>query len=234
MARASGRHAVHVSSVAVYGQTSGRMDAAGPLKGTIRPDNFYGRSKRLAEEAATAMHDSGRLQVTIVRPSAVYGERDRLFAPTLGPGTPPSGCAGDGPWRQYGTGGVRWKRGGRCGLGVGREGVWERLQLGRGLPSDPARASRGTRPGAQPLADAGLLAGSSRAGRSPVGRRCPFHGTRAPRAVWSEGSAPRIQREPVFVRAGTGSARLATLRTTRVGIAQNGAVATRPSGQRGN
>ena len=82
-ARAGVRHAVHVSSVAVYGQTSGPMDGAGPLKGTIRPDNFYGQSKRLAEEAATAMHDSGRLQVTIVRPSAVYGERDRLFAPTL-------------------------------------------------------------------------------------------------------------------------------------------------------
>ena len=77
------RHVVHVSSVAVYGQTSGPMDGAGPLKGTIRLDNFYGRSKRLAEEAATAMHDSGRLQVTIVRPSAVYGERDRLFAPNL-------------------------------------------------------------------------------------------------------------------------------------------------------
>ena len=82
-ARAGVRHAVHVSSVAVYGQTSGPMDGTGPLKGTIRPDNFYARSKRLAEEAASAMHDSGRLQVTIVRPSAVYGERDRLFAPKL-------------------------------------------------------------------------------------------------------------------------------------------------------
>ena len=82
-ARAGVCHAVHVSSVAVYGRTSGPIDEVGPLEGTIRPDNFYGRSKRLAEEAAAAMHDSGRLPVTIVRPSAVYGERDRLFAPTL-------------------------------------------------------------------------------------------------------------------------------------------------------
>ena len=82
-ARAGVSRAVHVSSVAVYGQTSGPIDGAGPPEGTIRPGNHYGRSKRLAEEAAAAIHDSGRLQVTIVRPSAVYGERDRLFAPTL-------------------------------------------------------------------------------------------------------------------------------------------------------
>jgi dihydroflavonol-4-reductase len=84
-ARAGVRHTVHVSSVAVYGQTPGgdSLDGAGPLEGTIRPDNFYGRSKRLAEEAAAGMHESGRMQVTIVRPSVVYGERDRLFTPML-------------------------------------------------------------------------------------------------------------------------------------------------------
>ena len=82
-ARAGVRHAVHVSSVAVYGQTSGPMDGVTPLEGTIRPDNLYARSKRLAEEVATKIHESGRMQVTIVRPSAVYGERDRLFAPNL-------------------------------------------------------------------------------------------------------------------------------------------------------
>ena len=49
----------------------------------VRSGDFYGRSKRLAEEAAAGMHESGRMQVTIVRPSAVYGERDRRFAPTL-------------------------------------------------------------------------------------------------------------------------------------------------------
>ena len=82
-AQAGVRHAVHVSSVAVYGQTSRPMDGVGPLEGTIRPDNLYARSKRLAEEVATKIHDSGRMQVTIVRPSAIYGERDRLFAPNL-------------------------------------------------------------------------------------------------------------------------------------------------------
>ena len=82
-ARAGVSHAVHVSSVAVYGRTSGSMDESGPLDGIIAPDDFYGHSKRLAEEAAAGIHESGRMQVTIVRPSAVYGERDRLFAPNL-------------------------------------------------------------------------------------------------------------------------------------------------------
>ena len=62
---------------------SGPMDGSGPLEGTIPSDNFYGRSKRLAEEAASEIHESGRMQVTIVRPGVVYGERDRLFAPLL-------------------------------------------------------------------------------------------------------------------------------------------------------
>ena len=82
-ARAGVRHAVHVSSVAVYGQTSAPMDGSGPLEGIIPPDNLYARSKRLAEEAAAETHESGRMQVTIVRPGVVYGERDRLFAPLL-------------------------------------------------------------------------------------------------------------------------------------------------------
>ncbi len=37
----------------------------------------------MAEEAASEIHESGRMQVTIVRPGVVYGERDRLFAPLL-------------------------------------------------------------------------------------------------------------------------------------------------------
>ncbi len=82
-ARAGVRHFVHVSSVAVYGRTSGAVDGAGPLLGSIESDNFYARSKRLAEEAATKVHESGRMQVTILRPGVVYGERDRLFAPKL-------------------------------------------------------------------------------------------------------------------------------------------------------
>jgi nucleoside-diphosphate-sugar epimerase len=49
----------------------------------MRPGHRYGRSKRLAEEVAAEIHESGRLEVTVVRPGVVYGERDRLFVPNL-------------------------------------------------------------------------------------------------------------------------------------------------------
>ena len=195
-AQAGVRHAVHVSSVAVYGQTSGPMDGVGPLEGTIRPDNLYARSKRLAEEVATKIHDSGRMQVTIVRPSAVYGKRDRLFAPNLArllriPVVPVMG-RGDNTIPVVYAGNVA------AGVvsGLGREGVWERVQFGRGLPTDPAGASGGTRPGARPLPDLCLPAGGSRAGWSTLGGRCPFHGARSPWAVCSKGSASRTRRNP--------------------------------------
>jgi nucleoside-diphosphate-sugar epimerase len=81
--RAGVRHAVHVSSVAVYGNTTGTMDGTGALDGVIPPQNLYARSKRLAESAAAEIHAAGPMQVTIVRPSVIYGERDRLFAPKL-------------------------------------------------------------------------------------------------------------------------------------------------------
>ncbi len=82
-ARASVEHAVHVSSVAVYGQVIGDRDGESPLDGLLRPRDLYARSKRMAEEVAMDVHASGRLSVTSVRPSVVYGERDRLFAPRL-------------------------------------------------------------------------------------------------------------------------------------------------------
>lgn len=76
-------HAVHVSSVAVYGQVAGERDEDAPLDGLLRPRDLYARSKRMAEEEAVKVHRSGRLSVTRVRPSVVYGERDRLFTPRL-------------------------------------------------------------------------------------------------------------------------------------------------------
>lgn len=82
-ARAGLRHAVHVSSVAAYGEVAAGVSEDGPLDGHLRPRDLYGRSKRMAEAEARELHESGRMDVTIVRPSAVYGERDRLFAPKL-------------------------------------------------------------------------------------------------------------------------------------------------------
>jgi UDP-glucose 4-epimerase len=47
--------------------------------------DLYARSKRQAEDAARAVERTRGLPVVVVRPSAVYGERDRLLAPALAP-----------------------------------------------------------------------------------------------------------------------------------------------------
>lgn len=81
--RAGVPHAVHVSSVAVYGHAHPPTSEDAPINGPLRPTNLYARSKREAEHAAMEVHERGRTSVTVVRPAAVYGERDRLFAPKL-------------------------------------------------------------------------------------------------------------------------------------------------------
>jgi len=82
-ARAGVSHAVHVSSVAVYGTREGPVDEETPLDADLPRDDLYGRSKREAEQSARAVEAETGLPVTVLRPSAVYGERDRLFAPAL-------------------------------------------------------------------------------------------------------------------------------------------------------
>ena len=76
-------HVVHVSTVAVYGGLRGEKDEDTPIDTPIPPGDVYARSKREAEEVARGIEERRGLPVTIVRPSAVYGERDRLMAPAL-------------------------------------------------------------------------------------------------------------------------------------------------------
>lgn len=76
-------HAVHVSSVAVYGGAPGEVDETTPIDGPIPAGDLYARSKREAEKEARAIEATEGLPVTVVRPSAVYGERDRLMLPAL-------------------------------------------------------------------------------------------------------------------------------------------------------
>lgn len=77
------RHVLHVSSVAVYGTLEGPVDESAPLEGALPEGDLYARSKREAEEVVRRLELELRLPVTIVRPSAVYGERDRLMVPAL-------------------------------------------------------------------------------------------------------------------------------------------------------
>jgi nucleoside-diphosphate-sugar epimerase len=76
-------HGVHLSSVAVYGSVSGSVDESSPTDSDLPPGDLYARSKREAEGVARGIEEKRGFPVTILRPSAVYGERDRLMAPAL-------------------------------------------------------------------------------------------------------------------------------------------------------
>ena len=64
--------------------TSGEGDTAAcestPCNVDFRRDTYYESAKVLAEEAAFKYHHQGRIQVSVIRPGAVYGPRDRLVA----------------------------------------------------------------------------------------------------------------------------------------------------------
>jgi 2-alkyl-3-oxoalkanoate reductase len=80
---AGARHVVHLSTVAVYGGVSRPTDETAPIDTPIPPGDLYTRSKREAEEVVLGIQERRGLPVTIVRPSAVYGERDRLLTPAI-------------------------------------------------------------------------------------------------------------------------------------------------------
>lgn len=76
-------HALHVSSVAVYGPAEAPVHEDTPIDSIIPASDLYARSKREAEEVARGIERIKNLPVSIVRPSAIYGERDRLMVPAL-------------------------------------------------------------------------------------------------------------------------------------------------------
>jgi nucleoside-diphosphate-sugar epimerase len=82
-AQAGVGHAVHVSSVAVYGPVGAPVDESHALDVPLPAGDLYGRSKREAETEARRVEAEYGLAVTVVRPSAVYGERDRLLTPRI-------------------------------------------------------------------------------------------------------------------------------------------------------
>jgi len=81
---------LQLSSVAVYGPAA-RYDAARHGQRTdertilapISERAFYARSKRESEELVLRAHSEGRVWATAVRPTVVYGPRDRQFVPRM-------------------------------------------------------------------------------------------------------------------------------------------------------
>lgn len=74
------RRAVHLSSVAVYGLPEGEVDESFPSDRPLRPGERYARSKREAERVVVEASGDVDVEVAVLRPVALYGERDRLFS----------------------------------------------------------------------------------------------------------------------------------------------------------
>jgi nucleoside-diphosphate-sugar epimerase len=83
-AQAKVRRFIHVSSISVYGHIDGEgmvFDETTPLGQKLHRWSYYSRAKIAAEELAWRYHSEHGLAVTVIRPSWLYGERDRA---TLG------------------------------------------------------------------------------------------------------------------------------------------------------
>jgi len=85
-AASAGARLLHLSSVAVYGP-EGRYSAGGKKTdedspfATLPEGAYYARSKRESEQLVLAAHASGKIWATAVRPTVIYGRRDRQFVP---------------------------------------------------------------------------------------------------------------------------------------------------------
>jgi len=83
-AAAAGARLLHLSSVAVYDDShryaTAPTDESTPLT-PVASGSFYARSKREAEDVVMQAHAAGRVWATAVRPTVIYGRRDRQFVP---------------------------------------------------------------------------------------------------------------------------------------------------------
>ena len=81
-----GARLMHLSSVAVYGP-EGRYSDGGKKTdedspfATLPDGAYYARSKRESEQLVLAAHAAGKIWATAVRPTVIYGRRDRQFVP---------------------------------------------------------------------------------------------------------------------------------------------------------
>lgn len=79
-AEAGVRRFLHISSISVYGYVDGAgtvYDESTPLGHGLYKWAYYSRAKVEAERLVWACHQEGRLPVTVIRPSWLYGPRDR-------------------------------------------------------------------------------------------------------------------------------------------------------------
>jgi nucleoside-diphosphate-sugar epimerase len=71
---------LHVSSISVYGHRDGKslvLDETAPLGEKVHRWSYYTRAKIAAERLVWRAHEDGQIAATVVRPSWLYGPRDR-------------------------------------------------------------------------------------------------------------------------------------------------------------
>lgn len=71
---------VHISSISTYGHPDGEgliIDETAPLGVQLHKWSYYSRAKVEAEKLLWAMHEQGKIRLTVIRPSWLYGPRDR-------------------------------------------------------------------------------------------------------------------------------------------------------------
>ncbi len=77
---------LHISSISVYGYVDGEgieLDETAPLGQNLYRWSYYSKAKVIAEEKVWDWHNSGKIKATIIRPSWLYGPRDRASIPRL-------------------------------------------------------------------------------------------------------------------------------------------------------
>ncbi len=85
-AHAGAKRFLHISSISAYGHPDGAglvLDESAPLGYNLHKWSYYSRAKVEAENIVWSAHEKGDLPVTVIRPSWLYGERDRASMPRL-------------------------------------------------------------------------------------------------------------------------------------------------------
>lgn len=74
------RRFLHISSISVYGHVNGEgkvFDESAPLGVNLHRWSYYTRAKVAAEELVWSAQQAARIEVSVIRPSWLYGPRDR-------------------------------------------------------------------------------------------------------------------------------------------------------------
>jgi len=77
---------LHISSISAYGHPDGEgliLDETAPLGVGLHRWSYYSRAKVEAEKLAWAAYQRGDVPLTVVKPSWLYGPRDRTSMPRL-------------------------------------------------------------------------------------------------------------------------------------------------------